>query len=249
MFIPIGDEPNPYDYLPVATIAIIAINVAVYLLFTLPLSTRPPDLADPVLAEYLRAVSPLLPPGTPVDALLQQMSAYDLVVFRWGFRASAPSLVTLFTSIFLHAGFMHLAGNMLYLWVYGNNVEHRLGALSYVFWYLVTGVAATLFQTLFNVGSPIPLLGASGAISGILGFYLVWFPRHTVRLFLFLFPFYVGIVRLSATLVLVLYLVLDNLLPFLIVQGGGGVAHGAHIGGFLAGMAVAWVMRGARRAG
>jgi membrane associated rhomboid family serine protease len=175
------------------------------------------------------------------------MSAYDLVVFRWGFRAGDPSLVTLFTSMFLHAGFMHLAGNMLYLWVYGNNVEHRLGALSYVLWYLATGVAATLFQTLFNPGSPIPLVGASGAISGVLGFYLVWFPHHTVRLFLFLFPFYVGTVRLSATLVLVLYLILDNLLPFLIAPQGAGVAHGAHIGGFLAGMAVAWLMRRRRR--
>ena len=247
MFVPIGDTPNPPAHVPVATIAIIAINVAVYVLIALPLSLRPPDLGDPALAEYLRAVSPLLPPGTPVEAVLQQMSAYDLVIFRWGFRASDPSLVTLFTGMFLHAGFMHLAGNMLYLWVYGNNVEHRLGVVSYVFWYLVTGIAATLFQTLFNPGSPIPLVGASGAISGILGFYLVWFPHHTVRVFLFLFPVYVGTVHLSATLVLVLYLVVDNLLPFVIAQAGSGVAHGAHIGGFLAGMAVAWLMRVMRR--
>jgi membrane associated rhomboid family serine protease len=246
MFIPIGDEPNPSEHLPAATIAIIAINVAVYLFITLPFSMRPPDPGDPALAEYLRVILPLLPSGTPVEAVLQQVSAYDLVLFRWGFRASNPSFVTLVTGMFLHAGFMHLAGNMLYLWVYGNNVEHRLGALPYVFWYLVTGAAATLFQTLFNLGSPIPLVGASGAISGVLGFYLVWFPHNTVRLFVFLFPFYIGTVHLSATLVLALFLILDNLLPFVIAPTASGVAHGAHIGGFVAGMAVAWLMREVR---
>jgi membrane associated rhomboid family serine protease len=247
MFFPVGDEPNPSDHLPAATIAIIAANVAVFVLITLPLSMRPPDPGDPALMEYVRALLPLLPPGTSVQQVLQQMSAYDLVLFRWGFRASDPTLLTLVTGMFLHAGFMHLAGNMLYLWVYGNNVEHRLGVAPFVFWYLATGVAATLFQTLFNLGSPIPLVGASGAISGVLGFYLVWFPRNTVRLFVFLFPFYVGTVHVSAMLVLVLYLILDNILPFVMTQGASGVAHGAHIGGFVAGMLVAWLMRRARR--
>jgi membrane associated rhomboid family serine protease len=219
----------------------------VFVLIALPLSMRPPDPSDPALAAYLRALMPLVPPGTSVQELLEQMSAYDLVLFRWGFRASDPSLVTLVSGMFLHAGFMHLAGNMLYLWVYGNNVEHRLGVVPFVFWYLATGVAATLFQTMFNLGSPIPLVGASGAISGVLGFYLVWFPRNTVRLFVFLFPFYVGTVHVSATLVLVLYLILDNILPFVMTQGASGVAHGAHIGGFVAGMVVAWLMRSARR--
>ena len=246
MFLPIADEPNPHHF-PAMTVALIAINVAVYLLVSLPLSMRPPDPADPALAEYLRALLPHLPPGTSPREVLEQMSAYDLVVYGWGFRPAAPSLVTLLTAMFLHGGLMHLFGNMLYLWIYGKNVEHRLGIPAYLFWYLATGICATLFHTLFNAGSPIPLVGASGAISGVLGFYLVWFPHHTVRLFLFLFPFYVGTVRLSATLVLVLYLILDNLLPFLIAPEGAGVAHGAHIGGFLAGMAVAWLMRRVRR--
>jgi membrane associated rhomboid family serine protease len=248
MFFPVGDEPNPSDHLPAATIAIIAANVAVFVLVALPLSMRAPDPGDPALAEYVHALLPLLPPGTSVQQVLQQMSAYDLVLFRWGFRASHPTLITLVSGMFLHAGFMHLAGNMLYLWVYGNNVEHRLGVLPFVFWYLATGVAATLFQTLFNLGSPIPLVGASGAISGVLGFYLVWFPRNTVRLFVFLFPFYVGMVHVSAMLVLALYLILDNILPFIVAQGASGVAHGAHIGGFVAGMLVALLMGSGRRA-
>src|SRR5262245_9504908 len=106
MFIPIGDEPNPPGYLPTATVAIVAINVAVYLLIALPLSMQAPDLRDPVLAEYVRVLLPRLPPGTSVQELAQQVTAYDLVLFRWGFRASDPSLITLFTGMFLHAGFM-----------------------------------------------------------------------------------------------------------------------------------------------
>jgi membrane associated rhomboid family serine protease len=246
MFLPIGDEPNPH-HLPVMTVAIIAVNVAVFLLVTLPFGMRAPDPGDPRLAEYLRTILPMLPPGTSLREAVQYVSAYDLVVFEWGFRTSAPSAVTLLTSMFLHGGLMHVAGNMLYLWIYGNNVEHRLGALPFLFWYLVTGAAAVGFHAVFNPGSPIPLVGASGAISGVLGFYLIWFPRHVVKVFVLLFPFYVGTVHVNATVVLVLYLVLDNLLPFVLAPHGMGVAHGAHIGGFLAGMAVAWWLRGRAR--
>jgi membrane associated rhomboid family serine protease len=228
------------------TVALIGINIAVYLLVSLPLSMRPPDPTDPALAEYLRALLPHLPPGTSPREVLQQISAYDLVVYGWGFRPAAPNLVTLVTAMFLHGGLMHLIGNMLYLWIYGNNVEHRLGIPAYLFWYLATGIAATLFHTLFNVGSPIPLVGASGAISGVLGFYLVWFPHHTVKVWVFLFPIYMGMVRVSATIVLVGYLLIDNLLPFLVAPAGG-IAHGAHIGGFIAGAAVALVLRRKRR--
>lgn len=248
MFLPIGDEPNPH-HVPAVTVAIIVVNVAVFALLTLPLSMRAPDPADPLLLEYLRAIIPSLPADVPPGELIRQVSAYDLLVFRWGFRPGEPQLLDLITAMFLHGGFMHLFGNMLYLWIYGNNVEHRLGAGAYLFWYLVTGVAATLFHALFNAGSPIPLVGASGAISGVLGFYLVWFPRHVVKIWVFLFPFYMGLVHISATVVLIMYLVLDNLLPLLVSGGAGGVAHGAHIGGFLAGMAVALAMRMRARQG
>jgi membrane associated rhomboid family serine protease len=243
MFLPIGDEPNPH-HVPVMTIALIAINVAVYLLLTLPMGTRPPDPGDPALAEYLRAILPMLPPGTSPQEVLRQITAYDLVVYKWGFRPDAASPVTLLTSMFLHGGFMHLFGNMLYLWIYGNNVEHRLGAIGYLVWYLLTGAAAALSQMAFSLGSSIPMVGASGAISGVLGFYLVWFPHHVVKVWIFLFPIYIGVAHIGATFVLIMYLVLDNLVPFLIAQGqGGGVAHGAHIGGFIVGMAAAWAMR------
>ena len=104
--------------------------------------------------------------------------------------------------MFLHAGFLHLFGNMLFLWIYGDNVEHRLGHVPYLFWYLATGVAATLFHMLGASGSQIPLVGASGAISGMLGFYFVWFPRNQVRLLWLLPPFVMQVFEVPARLVL-----------------------------------------------
>jgi membrane associated rhomboid family serine protease len=202
------------------------------------------DRRDPELRDYLMTIRESVPRGVPLEAVVRSVSAYDLFVFRHGFRPAAPQWADLLTSIFLHGGFMHLFGNMLFLWIYGDNVEHRLGRFRYLLWYLGTGVAATLFYTLFAPGSKLPLVGASGAISGVLGFYFLWFPRNTVRLFVFLFPFFMNTVQVPARIVLGFYLVIDNLLPFVFSAGrsGGGVAHGAHIGGFLAGLAVAWLM-------
>jgi membrane associated rhomboid family serine protease len=172
------------------------------------------------------------------------VTAYDLFVFDHGFRPAAGEVVDLFTSMFLHGGFMHLFGNMLFLWIYGDNVEYRLGRVKYLLAYLATGAAATLFYTLLAPGSTLPLVGASGAISGVLGFYFLWFPKNVVRALVFLFPILMRVFEIPARIVLGVYLVVDNLLPmlFTIGQAGGGVAHGAHIGGFLAGLAAAWVI-------
>lgn len=242
MILPLGDHPNPRDF-PLATYALIAINVAVYVLITLPLSTTPVDPRDPLLLEYIRTVAPSLPRGISPQRLLQEVSAYELFVFEYGFRPSHPSLLTLFTSLFLHGGFLHLFGNMLFLWIYGDNVEHHLGSGLYAIAYVATGFAATSFHAIFNSDSGIPLVGASGAISGVLGLYFVWFPRNYVRLMVLFFPFVMDTVHVRARLVLGAYLVLDNLLPFLGTAGrGSGIAYGAHIGGFLAGLAIALVM-------
>ena len=240
MFLPLGDEPNPRG-VPVVTYSLIGINVAVFLFVTLPLSAVPPGLDDPALAEYLRALESQLSPRMALAAL-QQVSAYDLVVFSYGFRPIDPGLLALFTSMFLHGGFMHLAGNMLFLWIYGDNVEHRLGPARYLVAYLGTGILATLSHAVLDLGSALPMVGASGAISGVLGFYFVWFPRNRVRLWIMLFPIFMNVVYAPARLVLGIYLVVDNLLPFLATRGagGGGVAYGAHIGGFIGGLAYAW---------
>ena len=242
MILPLSDAPNPGGR-PYVTYALIAANVLVYVLVSLPLSARPPDTSSPAFDAYVQVVRNQLPPGVPLRAALANTSAYDLYVFEHGYKPAAPQLADLFFSLFLHGGFLHLFGNMLFLWIYGDNVEYRLGRVAYLLWYLATGVAATLFFALFASGSTVPLVGASGAISGVLGFYFLWFPRNSVRLFVFLFPFFMNVVAVRARLVLGVYLLLDNVLPFLIsTGGGGGVAHGAHIGGFVAGLAGAWLI-------
>jgi len=243
MLLPLGDSPNPRGT-PFLTYALIIVNCAVFLLITLPLSGKAPDPNDPALWEYLRIVTQSLPHPVPLEELLRQTSAYSLFAFRYGFRPADPNVTSLFTTMFLHAGFLHLFGNMLFLWIYGDNVEHRLGRLPFLFWYLATGIAATLFHMLFDLHSALPLIGASGAISGVLGFYFIWFPRNTVRLLFVFFPFFMNVITVPARIVLGFYLLVDNVLPFLLSRGmeGGGVAHGAHIGGFLAGLALAWYM-------
>jgi membrane associated rhomboid family serine protease len=242
MFLPLGDEPNPRG-VPFVTYAIIAANVAVYAFVTLPLSSTAASLNDPALREYLQVISRMIPEGVSMREVLSSISAYDLFTFTWGYRPANPHYLALVTAMFLHGGFMHLFGNMLFLWIYGDNVEHRLGSPAFLFWYLVTGVAATLFHGLFDSSSALPVVGASGAISGVLGFYFVWFPHNRIRLWIFLFPLLANVVLVPARIVLGIYLFLDNVVPYVVSRGveGGGVAYGAHIGGFLAGLIVAFV--------
>jgi membrane associated rhomboid family serine protease len=241
VILPLGDSPNPRG-VPFVTYALIAANIAVFALISVPLSGTPADPRDPSVREYVRVVLEHGPEGLSPQTLLQQISLYDLFVFQHGFRPAAPRLDALFFSLFLHAGLMHLVGNMLFLWIYGDNVEHAMGRGRYLIAYLATGIGATLFHMVFDAASELPLIGASGAISGVLGFYFLWFPHNQVRLLLFLFPFLFNTVTVSARLLLGMYLVADNLIPFLFTRAtGGGVAYGAHIGGFLGGLAVAWL--------
>ncbi len=238
MFIPIGDQPNPRGT-PFVTYALIVLNIAIFVFVSLPLMSTAADLSNPSLSEYVSLVKRDLPSGVNIEQL--GISSYDLLVLDYGYRPAMPSVVSLFTSMFLHGGLMHLLGNMLFLWIYGDNVEHRLGSVAFLGWYLVSGVAATLFHALFAADSPVPLVGASGAISGVLGCYFVWFPHNKVRVLMFLF-YFVRVIMLPARWVLGFYLVVSNILPFLAASGsGGGVAHGAHIGGFLAGVGIAFI--------
>jgi len=240
MFLPIGDAPNPKG-VPIVTYALIAANVAAFLLLNVPLDSRRADVRSPEFREYVEVMARELEGRVDVRQLVAQTSAYDLFSFEHGYRPAAPQLPDLFSCMFLHGSFMHLFGNMLFLWIYGDNVERRLGAFAYLLAYLATGVAATLTHALMFSSSQMPLVGASGAISGVLGFYFVWFPRNVVRMLAFLPPFLLQVFEIPARWVLGMYLVIDNLLP-IFVSPGGGVAHGAHIGGFLAGGLVAWLM-------
>jgi membrane associated rhomboid family serine protease len=241
MVLPIGDAPNPRGA-PWVTYLLIAANVAVFVFLTVPLAAVQADPSSPGFGEYVEVMSRAIRDPAVFQRALANLSAYDLFVFDHGFRPAAPSFSDLFSSMFLHAGFAHLAGNMLFLWIYGDNVEHRFGAGPYLLAYLATGAAAALFQAVFSPDSEIPMVGASGAISGVLGFYFLWFPRNQVRLLWLLPPFLMDVFLVPARLVLGLYLVADNLLPFLAGGSVGGVAHGAHIGGFVAGLAGAWLL-------
>jgi len=238
MFLPIGDTPNPEGHPPV-TYLLIAVNVLIFVLICIPLMGARPDLHDPMLLKYLDAAG--VQGRVSAQAVFAQVSAFDLFLFRYGFRPDEPALLTAFTSMFLHGGWLHLGSNMLFLWIFGNNVEVRLGSFGYLLAYVVSGLLSVVFFSLFSGNGAVPLVGASGAISGVLGCYFVWFKENRVKVFVFLFPFLVTTMLISARLVLGCYILIDNLLPFLFGFGkGGGVAYGAHIGGFLAGAVLAW---------
>jgi membrane associated rhomboid family serine protease len=153
----------------------------------------------------------------------------------------SPSTATLVTSQFLHGGWLHLLGNMLYLWIFGNNVEDRLGRLRFLLFYLGGGIAAGLAQYAIDPTSPVPMVGASGAIAATLGAYLVLFPRARITTLVFLGFFY-QLIDVPALIVLGFWFVLqliDGFASLGVDQIGGGVAFFAHIGGFLAGAILA----------
>ncbi len=171
--------------------------------------------------------------------------------------AVVRELSTALTSMFLHGGWIHLGGNMLYLWIFGNNIEDRFGRLRFLAFYLVAGIAAAATQVLRDPGSDAPIIGASGAIAGVLGAYLVLYPRARVLSLVFLGFFY-QVLQVPAVLVLGLWFVLQlisGLLSLGAAGADGAVALFAHIGGFLFGVAVGLIVRsigpagGGRRSG
>lgn len=150
--------------------------------------------------------------------------------------ATVPATLTIFTSMFLHGGWMHLIGNMLYLWIFGNNVEDVMGHGRFIAFYLLCGIAAVFAQALPDTHSEIPMIGASGAISGVLGAYLLLYPHARILVAIPL-GFILHTVRLPAGVVLGFWFILQ-LFNSVLSDGQGGVAFGAHIGGFLMGMAL-----------
>lgn len=146
-----------------------------------------------------------------------------------------PAWVTVFTSMFVHGGFLHIAGNLLYLWIFADNIEDVFGRGRFVLFYLLCGIGAAIAQVLPDPGSRIPMVGASGAISGVLGAYLLMFPRARVAVALPI-GIHLQLVRLPAITVLGIWFLLQLLSSLLASQGEGGVAFRAHIGGFVAGL-------------
>jgi membrane associated rhomboid family serine protease len=172
---------------------------------------------------------------------------------RWAFVPSrfladpVGDFATLFTSMFMHAGWAHLLGNMLYLWIFGDNVEDRLGHALFFVFYILCGLAATFAQMAISLGSSVANVGASGAIAGVLGAYLVMFPRSRVRVLMGR-----AIVPVSALVAIGLWILLQIFSQISVFsagsQEGGGVAYMAHIGGFVAGLVLAFLLGRGRRA-
>jgi membrane associated rhomboid family serine protease len=142
---------------------------------------------------------------------------------------AVPAFLTIFSSMFMHGGFMHLIGNMLYMWIFADNIEDDLGVKKFIMFYLLSGVGAAMTQVLINSSSQVPMVGASGAIGGVLGAYLINHPKAKV-LVLIPFGFFSQIVKIKALYVLGFWFVLQ------FISSGGGVAYAAHIGGFVSGI-------------
>jgi membrane associated rhomboid family serine protease len=177
--------------------------------------------------------------GQQFERAIYSFGAIPSVVF--GIKALpaeleiVPPWTTVLTSMFMHGGWMHLIGNMLYFWIFGNNVEDAMGHVRFVIFYMLCGIAAFLAQSLPAPQSVIPMVGASGAISGVLGAYLLLYPHARVLVAIPL-GFFIYTTRLAAGWVLAFWFVLQIISSALTGAGEGGVAFGAHIGGFVAGM-------------
>ena len=156
--------------------------------------------------------------------------------------AMVPPLATVFTSMFMHGGWLHLIGNMLYMWIFADNVEDSMGRLRFIVFYLLCGIAAVLAQSLPDTSSQVPMIGASGAISGVLGAYLLLFPRARVLVMIPL-GFIMKAHYLPAAVVLGFYFVFQVVMTAMTPTGGGGVAFAAHLGGFAAGAALILVFK------
>jgi len=181
-----------------------------------------------------------------------EMSGGDAFIGEWAFVPSrflanpVGDSLTLLTSLFMHAGWLHLGGNMLYLWIFGDNVEDRFGHVKFTIFYLLCGLGATFAQLAFSVGSSVPNLGASGAIAGVLGAYILLFPQGRVRVLQ-------GqqVIQVPALIVIGLWIVLQlfsGIGSIAATADTGGVAYMAHIGGFVVGIVLTFLFRGSRGA-
>lgn len=220
--IPLHDD-NPTDITPYVTFALIGLCVLVF-------------LWQVSLGEHIeRAIYSL--GMIPATVFGDKSLPPELVV--------VPAWMTMFTSMFMHGGWMHLIGNMLYLWIFGNNVEDSMGHARFVVFYLLCGVAAVLAQALPNPDSVIPMVGASGAISGVLGAYLLLYPHARVLVVLPL-GFLLYSTRVPAGFVLGFWFLIQLISSLNANPDEGGVAFGAHAGGFVAGMALIAFFKHAR---
>jgi len=240
--IPLKDDV-PSRSVPVVTVGLIGLNVFAFLYqLSLGLDTPGPGARAAEAFVFEFGVIPCRLTGTCQATLARAVGDFP---HPW---------VTILTSMFLHGGLFHIGGNMLYLWIFGNNVEDTLGHGRFLLFYLAAGVAAAVGQTLVNPTSHIPMIGASGAVSGVLGAYLLLFPYATI-LTLVTFGFFVRFLHVPAMIVLGFWIVVQLLNGYITFSAqalgrgeSGGVAWFAHIAGFLAGMLLLFLLRTRRSA-
>jgi membrane associated rhomboid family serine protease len=238
--LPIRDN-IPTSRTPYVTYALIVANVLVYFLWQRGGIT----LGDPSSPHYICQLQDwaAIPyefthPGDQVE------------IARGCGAPDAPTYLTAFTAMFMHGGLLHLGGNMLFLWIFGNNVEDSMGPVRFVAFYLLAGLSALLLQIVIDPSSPVPTLGASGAIAGVLGAYVLLFPRARVVTVIFI-VFFFTLLELPALLVLGFWFLQQALYGYFDLAqptgGSGGVAYFAHIGGFVFGLAAIRLFRNRKR--
>jgi membrane associated rhomboid family serine protease len=226
MFIPLKDD-NPTSRFPYITVVFIGLNILILLY----------QIFSPEGLQYY---------VYKMGAIPYEITHFkSLHYFLWLSVDYVPRLsppLTLITSMFIHGGLLHLLGNMLYLWIFGNNVEDYLGSFRFTLFYLLSGLGASFTHIIFHFNSPYPMIGASGAVAGVMGAYLILYPRARVLTLVFPF-FFIRIIPIPAAIVLGFWF----LLQILNIGLGGGVAWFAHVGGFLIGIALLKVYTGRRR--
>ena len=227
-------DDNPTILTPIVTIAFILLNAAAWVLVqgmgAEPALTRSVCRLGMIAGEFLNRVADgtRVPMGPGVECVLGGTNTW----------------YTPLTSMFLHGGWLHLIGNMWFLWVFGNNVEDSMGHIRFVLFYIICGLVAVAAQVLVNPSSTIPMVGASGAISGVMGAYIVLYPRVKVHMLIFL-GIFITTVAVPAWMMLGYWFLLQIIggLPMLAQEAGGGTAFWAHAGGFVAGMVLIWLFR------
>jgi membrane associated rhomboid family serine protease len=218
---PLRDD-NPTSIVPIVTWFLIALNVMVFF-YQLSLGPR-----DSQLFAFKFGAIPAVIAGD------QDLPRRIAVI---------PPSLSLFTSMFLHGGWMHLIGNIWFLWIFGNNIEEAMGSLRYFVFYIICGFLASCTHIMFNLGSAIPSIGASGAIAGVLGAYLMLYPRARVLTLIFL-GFFIRLLWIPAGYILGFWFIIQLWRGSLAGnQAGGGVAFWAHVGGFLAGILLVGIFK------
>jgi len=230
---PLRDDDTDRRTIPVVTYALIAVNILVWLIEL--------GLGDRFINGYSTVPFEITHDTDLVGMQTVQAGGQSIPIQLY--PGPSPIYLTLLTSMFMHASWLHIAGNMLYLWIFGDNIEDRIGHAKFLLFYLICGLAASAADIFFKTDSIIPSLGASGAIAGVLGAYLVLFPTRQVRVMVAR-----QIVNMPAFMVLGLWILLQIFSQISVVgdRAGGGVAYMAHIGGFVAGVVLIFLFGGRR---